>query len=318
VAWAAQHLRGRLLDPDEDACEAIDDALLGVLATGPWPEYDLVHGVVGAGVYALERLPTAAGEACLHLVIERLGELAVPDGAGLTWWTTPRAGLLAGPSAAAYHDLGLAHGVAGVVAVLGETCRVGPPPLVARARPLLDGAVTWLVARRLAGSDVHFPAICGPSHPAGPARAAWCYGDPGIGLALLTAGRAVAAADWCAEGVATLRAAAARPRTTTGVDDAGLCHGALGLSHVFHRAYRATGDATFAAAARAWLTSALDLRTPGHGIGGFRTWAPLPGDPTFVWSGDRTLLTGSAGIALALLAAISPIAPAWQRLLCLF
>jgi len=86
VGWAAQHLRGRLLDPDEDACEAIDDALAGVLATGPWPEYDLVHGVVGAGVYALERMPSLAAEACLGSVIDRLAELAVIDGAGLTWW----------------------------------------------------------------------------------------------------------------------------------------------------------------------------------------------------------------------------------------
>jgi hypothetical protein len=315
VGWAAQHLRGRLLDPDEDFGEEIDDVLAAVLASGPWPEFDLVHGLVGIGVYGIERLPGPVGVKCLDLVLQRLTELAVEDGAGLTWWSTSRR---VGQPAYRYHDLGLAHGVAGVVSLLGEICRIAPAQIAARARGLLGGATAWLLDQRLPRPGAGFPAKREPDLALTPTRSAWCYGDPGVGVALLAAGRAVGSSLWQEEGLATLRTAAARPCSAAGVKDAGLCHGATGLGHIFHRAYRASGDEALGAAARDWFTWALEQRKPGEGVGGFRTWAPITDDDNFVWSDDRSLLTGAAGIALSLLAATAKVPPDWGRVLCLF
>src|SRR6266542_2461759 len=59
VGWALAHLRGRLpgLDGEDDLVE-IDEVLLGHLDQAPWREdYDLISGLVGFGVYVLERLP---------------------------------------------------------------------------------------------------------------------------------------------------------------------------------------------------------------------------------------------------------------------
>jgi hypothetical protein len=56
------------------------------------------------------------------------------------------------------------------------------------------------------------------------------------------------------------------------------------------------------------------MQRPGRGIGGYEAWQPdEAGSPA--WSANPGLLNGAAGIALALLAAISPIEPAWDRML---
>src|SRR6266581_3119787 len=91
VAWAAD-LVGRLLDPDaEDRSEAVDDALLRFLSrANPWSApYDLVVGLTGLGVYALQRGPRPLAIECLRRVVERLHECTQHDEHGLYWWTPP-------------------------------------------------------------------------------------------------------------------------------------------------------------------------------------------------------------------------------------
>jgi lantibiotic modifying enzyme len=311
VGWVIAHLQGRLadLDGEEDAAE-IDDVLLHHLDQSPWSDdYDLVNGLVGLGIYALERLPRPAALTCLERVIGHLAETAEQRADGFTWWTNPawlppdtREKFPHG-----YFNLGLAHGVPGVIALLGRACAAG----FSRARPLLEGAVGWLLAQQGKGG---FPCWVGAEAQPLPARLAWCYGDPGVAAALLGAARAAREPAWEGEALAiALRAARRRPEES-GVVDAGLCHGAAGLGHLFNRIYQATGEPELATAARSWFERALTMRQPGCGIGGFQAW--LPGaDGAQAWVTDPGLLTGAAGIALALLAAATPIEPAWDRVL---
>jgi hypothetical protein len=100
----------------------------------------------------------------------------------------------------------------------------------------------------------------------------------------------------------------------SGVVDAGLCHGAAGLGHLFNRLYQATAEPWLAEAARFWLARTLEMRQSGHGIGGYQAWSPGD-DGSLSWRAEPGLLTGAAGIALALLAAMTAIEPAWDRVL---
>jgi lantibiotic modifying enzyme len=316
VAWAVAHVdeveERADIDPDED----IDAALHAYLARSPWVgEYDLVSGLVGLGVYALERLPRTRARGLLALIVERLEETSERTEAGVRWLTPPeqlpdhqRENAPHG-----YYNLGLAHGVPGVITLLGGVCAAGIAP--AKARRLLDGAVSCLLSQkqpRKGGSA--FPSWTAPGMPARPARSAWCYGDPGIAVALLCAGRAVENVSWEREALEIARRAAARPPGEAGVRDAGLCHGAAGLGHVFNRMYQATGDPCLGDAARFWFSRTLELRRPGCGIAGYASCESRPGEPPR-WRDDPGLLTGAAGIALALLAAVTPIEPAWDRML---
>jgi hypothetical protein len=313
VGWALAHLGGRLPGLDgEDDLGQIDDVLLDHLDRSPWPEdYDLISGLVGFGVYALERLPRPAAVACLQRVIAHLARTAERHPGGVTWWTNPawlppetRAEFPRG-----YYNLGLAHGVPGVIALLGQACAADVA--AGTARPLLEGAVRWLLAQQGPGG---YPHWVGPEGPGRPARLAWCYGDPGVAAALLWAARCVQEPAWEEEARAIARRAAGRPPDQAGVVDAGLCHGACGLGHLFNRLFQATGDPQLAEASRLWLERALQMRRPGRGIGGYEAW--LPDDKgALSWAADPGLLTGAAGIALALLAATSAIEPAWDSML---
>ena len=133
-------------------------------------------------------------------------------------------------------------------------------------------------------------------------------------MALLAAARRAGEAGWEREALAIARAAAERPEETAGVVDAGLCHGAAGVAHLFHRLFQATGDPTLERAAVAWYDRTLALRRSGAGIGGFLAWDP---DATGAmgWRPTSGFLSGAAGVGLALLAGLTPVEPEWDRAL---
>jgi lantibiotic modifying enzyme len=325
VAWVAEHLRGPAPAIDagteeEDPNADLDAALLQYLRQTPWrTHYDLTAGLVGYAVYALERLPRPSAVASLERVVEHLAEIAQVRPEGLAWHTPLE--LLPAPNRPwnprGNDNLGIAHGTPGVIAVLARICAAGVA--VERARPLLTGAVSWLLAQKLpAGGRSMFPYMVGREVQIRPARTAWCYGDPGIAMALLAAGRAAAEPAWEREALALALAVARRPPEECGVDDAGLCHGAAGLGHVLNRFHQATGDPEILAAARAWFERALGYWEPGRGIGGFLTFTPPEDDfERLEWNEEAGFLTGSAGMALALLAAAGDVDPAWDRVLLL-
>jgi hypothetical protein len=314
VGWAAEHLRRQLPELEtEDINAEVDEALGEHLKVSRWTDdYDLIGGLVGLGVYALERLPEPAAINILKRVLDHLAETAesVPD--GITWWTNPA---WLPPDVRprwphGYYNLGLAHGVPGVVALLGSACAAGLGG--GTARPLLDGAVRWLLAQQGPDGAGIGPWIEPQGPRPGPCRLAWCYGDPGFAAALLVAARCVGEPAWEREALTVALRAAARPADQAGVRDAGLCHGAAGLGHLFNRLYQATGEPRLAEAARLWFRRTLELRRPDRGIAGFAAFSPEREEQ---WADEPGLLTCAAGIALALLAAATPIEPAWDRML---
>jgi lantibiotic biosynthesis protein len=320
VAWAAE-LTGRLLDPDaEDRSEAVDEALLRLLSRADrWSApYDLIVGLTGLGVYALQRYPRPAAIECLRRVVERLHDCARHDEHGLYWWTPPEEILDDEESRKQYPsgraDLGVAHGVAGPVALLGGICGAGVEQ--ATARPLLEGAVSWLLAQSLpTEAGPTFPVWVAPAIQPWPARCAWCYGDPGIAAALLLAARGVGDAGWEQTAVALACRAAERPASDTGVVDANFCHGAAGLAHLYNRMYQASGEPRLGRAARYWIERTLGFYRRARDAGG--TWVQGNWDPgqreRWTWNGIG-LVEGAAGVALVLLAAATSVEPTWDRM----
>jgi hypothetical protein len=301
IGWAVAHV----CDDADALLDAIDARLIGMLASAePWREpYDLIGGLVGVAVYFLERADAPAAQRGIELVVARLGALALRRDAGTTWFTPP---VLLPPwqrelSPSGYYNCGMAHGVPGIVAVLAKIAeRPGAP---AAAGALRDEAARWVVAQLL--DDGSLPSVVDETR-ALPGRTAWCYGSPGATIALWQAaarGGAIARADvepmiarWLARGDA-------------GVVDAPLCHGTSGLAHLCHRMFAATGDAAYRDAASTWFERTLALQRRGEPFGGF------PAAMKDGWVASSNLLDGAAGVGLALLAALAPIEPTWDRLL---
>jgi lantibiotic modifying enzyme len=310
IAWTTERFRA-LVPQEEDPNSGIDEALAVYLSQKPWrADYDLISGLVGYGLYALER----KNASLLETVIDRLSETAEVTLEGVTWYTE---GHLLHPSQKpmypdGYYNLGLAHGVPAVIALLGQACAEGIA--VEKARPLLDGAVQWLLSKKNPQENgCHFATVLqkGVTGGEGPStRVSWCYGDLGVSVALLWAARSVDEPSWEQEVLDLARHVARRPLARGGAMDAALCHGSAGNAHLFNRLYQATRDPLFLNAARDWFASALEFRQPDKGVGGFQAWRNDDG-----WQDIAGLLEGAAGIGLALIAAVSSERPDWDRML---
>jgi hypothetical protein len=316
IAWAIARLGAMGLSSMEDL-EEIDEALWGLVSRRPWrADYDLIVGLVGLGVYALERLPRPMAARTLEQIVARLEELSIQAGPGLSWWT-PAAYLEPAQQALypeGYFNLGVAHGVPAVVALLALCARAGVAEQKARA--LSVGGVRWLLANRLPDSPgARFPSCIGPGIPVRPARSAWCYGDPGVVLCLLVAARAMSDLELERTVLELARETVRRPAEHAGVVDAGICHGTAGLGHLYNRLYQVSGEPLFKEAATSWFSRTLELRRPGEGVAGYCRWGRATEQEEVGWIPEGGLLYGTTGVALALLAACHPFPPTWDGLL---
>lgn len=304
IAWTCEHLAGRLFEPGgDDLGLEMDRALLGSLESGSRrQDYDLVAGLTGLGVYALERLPRPSATALLERVVWHLEQAAIEAPGGVSWLTpAPRVPWLQREEFPdGYYNLGVAHGVPGVIALLAASARAGVA--ADRARSLSAAAFSWLLRQELPPAAVsRFPCFAAPGRPGLASPLAWCYGDPGLAACLSTAAPGLGCQDWDDGVLRWAENAALRSLGHPGISDPCLCHGASGLAHLFNRLYQSSRRGLFADAARLWFQRLLELRKPGAGIAG--------------WEVEGGFLKGAAGIALALLAAISEVAPDWDRVL---
>lgn len=313
VAWALQIVHGNTASDEIDFNEEIDEVLSAFVSRSSWyGDYDLMSGLVGIGVYALERLTRSAATLCLEQVVERLGELAEYRRDGITWLSRPE---LLPPRVrrhypSGYYNLGVAHGIPGIISLLGSC--VAARVAADEAAELLEGAVQWLLSNRLPGGSIaSFPALITPDAGHEAARVAWCYGDPGIACSLLVAARGAKRDDWERMAIDVGLRAVGHSEHTQEIADAGLCHGSAGVAHLFNRLYQATDVDEFRTAALHWLEHTLRLRRDGHGIAGFEIWkhGRMISHPGF--------LQGAAGIALVLAAAVGSVEPEWDRALLL-
>jgi hypothetical protein len=318
IAWAAsqmERLAGRR-DSQGDQFAEIDDVLLAMLSAPTWDlHYDLISGLVGVGVYALERLPDQRAHECLTRVVERLDRWSERQPDGVTWRTPAR---LLPPSRRierpnGEYNLGLAHGAPGPIALLAQASAVGAAVDVASR--LVDEAVPWLLAQRsnYCPGASYGHEVC-PEDDQGASRSAWCYGDCGIAASLLCAAHSRGNADWQREAIELAVAAGNRPEPDMSVFDACMCHGWGGLAHLFNRLYQTSGDPRLAEPARRFCERTLDIQYPGRGIAGYANWQG-GFDAPWGWKSEAGFLEGAAGVALALAAAATDVTPTWDSVL---
>lgn len=307
VAFAIAHLAD-LVETDEDTLPDLDAAIGNVVDRDPWPfDWELMVGLVGLGVYGLERAATPAGRAIVERTVGHLAAIADRTPGAASW--RARGGdyddafLAANPDG--FHCLGTAYGVLGAVAFLAAARTAG----AAGDRSLLADSVAWLRALDRPGARHRFPAYLAAGWDGDDTMSrGWCAGDLAVGTALCAAGIAAGETAWVDHGV-TVALHGARTGWTEG--DLSLCHGAVGHGHVLNRLAQATGSSELAEMARVAYRRALAARVAGTGIGGFTRIArgPKSADPRFAPS----LQLGATGVALGLLAAARPVRPDWDR-----
>ncbi|MFD7712641.1 lanthionine synthetase C family protein [Streptomyces sp. NPDC059786] len=291
----------------------LDQAVLThvrVLATAPSapPRYEVLSGLAGLGRRLLAGRREHRGT--LEAVLRRLVRLAEPVPAHGTelpgWWRGDD-----GPPDRV--RLGMAHGIAGPLALLALTARHGTG--VPGARGAADRMAQWLLHWRQydeAGPfwpsevSLHEQLTGGLVRQPRP-RAGWCHGSAGIARALQLAGLVYGRPDWSQAGLDALGAVLIRTLGPHPMTNTGLCHGWAGLLRITQLMAR---DAATTAA----FDDRLDAVTDAV-LCRFRPDAPFgfaldsPGEVHL--ARDRAgFLEGAAGTALALHAHLHRADPA--------
>jgi lantibiotic modifying enzyme len=309
VGWAIEHLRPLIPDLHLRGARDLARELSEELQGTDWNRsFELLEGAIGIGVYGLERQPEDEAAEWLAAAASHLATTAERSRTGAAWRARPDIPLSA-------CELGIAHGQAGAIAFLGAAYAAGVAP--AQTGRLARRGMAWLLAHKLpAGERSTFPRRVDPLGDPQPTRLAWCSGDLGISAALLAAARHTGQRAAEREALELARRSAARRDELAETRDACLCHGTAGIAHIFNRLFQATGEAAFADAARFWIERTFIIRRPGEGVAGFPAWG-VNAQGEAGWRAEPGFLHGAAGIGLALLAAVSPVEPAWDRVMLL-
>jgi lantibiotic modifying enzyme len=181
---------------------------------------------------------------------------------------------------------------------------------------LLNGAVNYLLGNTLDPEkySCNFPSWISTDYPVSGSRLAWCYGDLGIGMSLWQAAQVTGNKAWRKKAIDTLiHTTGRRNPKENAVIDAGLCHGAAGIAHIYNRVYHHTGNEIFKELALHWLEVTMKLAVYEDGYAGYKAWHT---EKYGGWVAEAGLLEGVAGIGLMLISMIAEIVPGWDR--CLF
>jgi hypothetical protein len=311
LAWILHHTARVLgVAGAADATQALDEELLGYLQ-GPGnvaEPYDLLDGLLGLGVYGFE----SGNRPLVERVVQRLAARHRVAAEGLAWYSPPQS-RDRNWSPEGHFNLGLAHGVAGVIAFLAAAMAEGIEPDT--ARPLLLEAVHWLRRQRLPdGGPRTFAWAVAPGRPpvAQGLDPGWAYADAGIAAALAHAARALGDADLLEEALAVAAREAAHMDELP-ARHPGIGFGPAGYAQIFARLHQQTGRPVLRRAARREILRLLEMRAPGVGAGGFSP-VDAAGRPR---GADLTFLGGASGIGLVLLGAATGVDPLWDSLLLL-
>lgn len=255
-------------------------------------EYDLISGLTGLGLYHLARHgPAASG--MTGAVLEYLVALAQPvrqHGVSLPgWWSGTGPSGTPDPAWPGGHlNLGMAHGIAGVLALLSGAMRSGIH-VEGHAETITALCATFDRYRQGSSERPWWPPTItlseyrqGPAGAERQARPSWCYGTPGQARAQQLAGLAMGDRERMRTAEHALAGCVLDPQAAGLLTDASLCHGWAGAVQALRRA---------AADALDPLPVQAALRTAERGLEDHLTRMGPPASSGF--------LEGTSGIQLA-------------------
>jgi hypothetical protein len=287
-------------------------------------DYDVVQGLSGIGRYLLHRAHFPQIRRVLDATLDYLVELAKPttrDGIAAPGWFVPQANQMTVADAKEFpsgnFNSGLAHGVAGPLALLSLAYRAGHRrDGQAEAITRIAGWFTDIAVTE--GSATKWPArISWPAHVSGTrkldsGRNAWCYGVPGIARSLYLAGACLDVASFSRLALASLRhLLGAIPPSELALAPT-LCHGLAGILQISLRMAADSGDADVARAARSLVEVMVERYDPTSLLGYEDIEEREDGNAAVAKAG---FLTGAAGVALTLATYGSIDPPVWDSAL---
>ena len=306
--WTLQHLKKNdLINFEiEEVLSGIDEVLENVMILLLKKQvFELLYGAINIANYFFYRNKDIRRHA-IDLFIETLYKNAVFfDREKISWLSY----IDAKKSSEKHINLGIAHGVPAIILFLSKLKNTG------YENPYLDELLIKSCNYILSveqDSKTHLSYFAYSINPKNKtntsSRLAWCYGDLSVGYALL---QASAHYNAIKDRIVEILIDTTK-RTNSAFDsDDYLCHGTIGIGHIYNRIYSITNNEVFKSAALFWYKKGLSKPFKHNCVNGTGHY----NDKLIMR--DYSLLDGIAGIGLSLISVISGIDPRWDECLLL-
>jgi hypothetical protein len=281
--------------------------------------YDLIQGITGIGVYAStskQLFPIL--EKILHLLVQLRHPIEFKGKKVPGWFLSPEDPYLINQREKYPNgniNLGLAHGITGVLGFLSITALKGIE--VPKQRETIEFLARWLQNQRKGikhhycwETVIPFEDYPTKTNPYTPSRDAWCYGTPGIARTLFIAGKVLGdqtLKDFALESYLSIFSRSEKEWNLPGPS---ICHGIAGLllnTHFMYVDTKHAGLKEHRDQLRELLFTFYDEANPI----GFKDLEPCT-DGSFFPTDKLDLLEGAPGIFLTLLTIDNPNTGQWH------
>ncbi|WP_440054566.1 lanthionine synthetase C family protein [Pseudoalteromonas sp. T1lg65] len=291
-------------DYDPALLQDIDELFADALDFSPWTgEIEMVLGLSGYAPYVARRARKTDQSVLFDRLLTGFETTLTELDDNKVTWSQPLQSMYRmdreeenGPEGAEY-NLGLAHGVPGIIAAILPA--LSCPTHHDRAKRLLEGACDWLLEQQLENTHAAscFGTCAGKDHGS---RLGWCYGDLPIAVTLARAGKALDRPSYVDKALEITLKNTSRDEESGHIYDAGLCHGYFGLVTMFQVLYHHFPHPEIAQAAQKWLDYGLEK----YQQKGLESLYAYRGD-TKDYREDTGFLMGYPGVGLALLSVLT-------------
>ncbi len=316
VKWSLKFLQDEgLIASQQDVNESIID-LHNIDDINLTKSYDYLYGGLSSCLTAIAYISNKNSVKYLTNIVAKLYEIADKKYTNeYSWVSYDHNGLIP------QYNLGLSHGIPSIISIICLIYECGIQKRL--CLNLLNGAINWILKHKHSDDSLSmFPTAIPKDQSTTQSRSSrlgWCYGDLGIARSLWLAGKVTNNNTWKDEAVKIMLHASIRKNLNENIVlDAGLCHGSVGIAHIFNRFYQDTQIETFKETSLYWYKVTLDFAQFRDGIGGYKIYLSSEmKEENGKWINSSDFIDGSTGIGLALLAAVSDIEPKWDRCLLL-
>jgi lantibiotic biosynthesis protein len=332
TAWTIRHLVNQgIYDNDSLAVLEEIDPVIEKFAELYIQEkyYSHMYGFIGQGLYFLEALDSPTPAAIdpvkgLQKIVTALYTLQKKDSSGLITWEDITSRNIK-KSTSPIYNLGIPHGVTGIINFLSSVYQRGiEPDLI---RELIQGSTAWLIQQKNNFYDISFyPSLIGQEYPPHLTRLGWSYGDLCSAVALLKASIVLNDGALKEEAHTTallstkrnLRNSNIYRKKTADAEylDIGLCKGTAGIIALYGYLLPHFPEAPLEEARQYWLDLTLQNKTRVGETNTYKSYVSLDGE-TGIWTDDIGLLEGTSGLGLTLMSLENPQLKAWQNILLL-
>jgi lantibiotic modifying enzyme len=319
LLWLTQFLRNNAvieMEQEDIPSEIIDElSRYSIVQSVDQLNCDLLHGGFGFWAFLLESKDLSEKEKLIRDQLNALDKITLETTKGCNWKIDPgvfkkndRDELRVDATTSTH--MGLAHGISSILVLLAKTKLQGY--FESETETLIHKGLAHVRSLKIKedAADYLYPMLVVNDQPQQGGRLAWCNGDLSVAYAFWMGWKATQQEAYKTEALQIIDNAITLTTKIAGATDAGLCHGAAGISQLFRRFYWETGDDAYAEAADEWITTSLEMASYADGYAGYKTYTseayggPYP---------EYGFLSGIAGIGLALLSSFSDVPTEWDR-----